>query len=114
MADSVEKIGGAAFSRTNLWHILYEGTMAQWEAVTKPDGWGWMPRPDMTVYCLGQCRAYGHTWVDATCTEGSHCSRCGEPGSTPARGHNEYSCTEPATCTEHGYTFHGCCRCDYT
>ena len=68
-----------------------------------------------TIYVDGSYQnPLGHEWVEATCTEGSHCTRCGESGGTPARGHSEYSYTEPATCTEPGYTFHGCYRCDYT
>ena len=163
---------------SKLTRIYYDGTLEQWESVKKAQYW--TPFYDMQVYCLGQCRAYGHAWieatctevkncpvcgisegealghdyqdvvteptcedngytkqictrcqddiyvegsyrnplghdwVDATCTEDSHCARCGEFGGTTAWGHSEYSYTERPTCTEAGYTFHGCHRCDYT
>ena len=68
-----------------------------------------------TIFVDGSYKpSLGHDWVEATCTEGSHCSRCGELGSFPALGHNERTYTESPTCTQPGGTVHYCLRCDYT
>ena len=48
-------------------------------------------------------RSLGHTWTDATCTEPSTCTRCGETTGT-ALGHDVAQWAEetPSTCSEPG------------
>lgn len=109
---SLTSIGDTAFSACyGVEAIFYEGTLAQWEAVTKPEGGHWMPRPDTPVYCLGQCRAYGHAWIEATCTEVKYCPICGT-AEGEALGHDYQEEVINPTCEESGYTKKTCSRCN--
>ena len=108
---SLTTIGDTAFTGCyGVDAIYYEGTLAQWDAVTKPDDWYWMPRPDTPVYCLGQCQAYGHAWTDATCTEVRSCPVCGISEEEPL-GHDYQQEVIPPTCETSGYTRQVCSRC---
>lgn len=62
------------------------------------------------TYVDGKVSAWGHSWIDATCTEAKYCSTCGEIFGE-ALGHNYKATITNPTCTEKGYTTHICSTC---
>lgn len=61
--------------------VIFEGTIAQWNAIEKDDRWNeldWQGSTwDHLVRCHGECLINGHNWVDATCTRPMTCASCG-------------------------------------
>ena len=116
--DSVTSIGNNAFTGCNsLTSINFEGTVEQWQAITKFDGWD-SYTGECTIYCTDGMICKNHTEVvDAavapTCTstgltEGKHCSVCCEilvaQEVVAALGHSfgDWVITKEATTTEEG------------
>ena len=91
--SGVTEIGGGAFwGCTSLNHIYYEGTTAQWDAITKGDHWNYDVPGPLHLRCTVTFDANGH-------------------GSAPAAQTNLWShedkATEPAVISAEGYAFTG-------
>ena len=114
----VEEIGSGAFGRMNPWHVLYEGTMEQWDALKC----NFVDR--MHYQCTGDegvnaatkscqlCQSCNHHYVllsdTSSCTsvgkagEASYeCDRCGHTYRENMAPHDrwlEANCTQPRRC----------------
>ena len=132
------QIGQNAFSGCDaLWHVLYQGTQEQWEAIVLGSGNSCLTNAIRHHECTGdeitdlagqQCgicncvHTYGQVTTPPTCTEQGYttytCSRCGAcyvDDYTDALGHEYgpwYAVSEP-TCTEPGVSGADCTRCGH-
>ena len=144
IGNGVESIGGGAFYRNDdLWHVLYTGTEAQWEAITIEENNECLTsatrhynavgtevmeagdgRDTCTVdFCLfcTICEEYlteeieggTHTWSDSTDKTPRRCADCGTY-ECEELGHSATAEVTPPTCGEQGYTTYTCtCGCTY-
>lgn len=109
---TINYIGACAFSTdADLFVIYYGGSLDQWNAIEKEEYWDSNLRGKYVIYTKF-CDENGtdHSWVNASCQSGKHCSVCGEVRSTEL-GHVYGLELISPTCTEVGYRKYTCERC---
>ena len=116
LPDSVTYVDYAAFSGCdNLWHVLYQGTEVQWNAMIL-NGDRKLKEAVRHYNCTGD-EVTEVLESLPTCTEGGafthRCSICGESqtNSIEALGHSYAGVVTAPTCTEGGYTTFTCKLC---